>query len=163
MSAEFPVEWADVEATPWKADVGEELIGETIIAAWDIDGLYDTDDEPGIFISYSRDLVPPSSLMDSRAEHRRRTCDSGETGNFNGDGLEGVYGLWAGCGSGAVTMDIHLTIRSGVTLALFIRIKDQAELPAAEQILRSIKLAYPTDFDSTGRNLPPGRDLSDLS
>jgi hypothetical protein len=153
---DFPTDWQDVETTNWLADRVDvdEVIGETVIAAHEVDDLYDTDDAPGAFIAYSQSVLPLTEVMDIRVEQRSRICRSGGVGDFNGDGFTGMYGLWSGCGAGSITLDLVVTAPRGGTINLFLRLSSKSELPAAERILSSLRVQYPSDSGAPTRAAP---------
>lgn len=141
VSAKVPIEWDDVRSPAWEADEADYPVGAAIFAAENALDLGGSDDAPGAFIGASPFDLPPDVLIRFSEEKRTRACNSGATGPIEGNGMEGFYSLWEGCGTGSVVLDLAVVEESTNTaLVVFVRLADRGEIAAALEILNTVAI-----------------------
>ena len=92
---EVPVEWADTDGAPWE-DEGE-ILGASLAASSNLEGLYDTYDTPGVLLLASEGLA--GSDMNELADTFDFTEDCTYDGrsDYEDPVYAGVYDLYVDC------------------------------------------------------------------
>jgi len=155
VSIDAPIAWKDIETTAWLDDRDRPL-GAAVIAAENVDDLYEPSNTPGIFLGASPSTVNPSRLLDAREARRKRHCAHEGSGQFDGDGFEGGYALWSQCDDDdTLVLDLAANRKSGPgTAIIYLRIGSAADLDAASRVLQSVRIDLESVIDRIGYKAP---------
>lgn len=129
-----PVEWAQVDGSPWELEGA--VIGESLTAAPDIDGLFNRWDTPGVFFGTTEQFNSNiDELLDS-LDYRENCTYEGRSPYEDGI-YTGQYDLWSDCGNvntRVLVMAAQPADNSHVALVL-VQMVSEADLAATDQVL----------------------------
>lgn len=129
-----PAEWSQVDGSPWEFE--GKVIGQSLTAAPDIDGLFNRWDTPGVFFG-------TAEQFDGNIDGLLDSLDYWENCTYEGrspyqDGVyTGQYDLWTGCGSvnsRVLVMAAQPADGSHVALVM-VHMVSEADQAATDQIL----------------------------
>lgn len=103
---EVPVEWDDIDGTPW--EMAEGLIGPSIVASSNLDAFYETWETPGVFFGAVRmpeEGIDEQEVLDSMSFDEE--CVYDDRYNYSDALYTGLYDLYTDCnGSDASLVNI---------------------------------------------------------
>ena len=139
----IPTAWNEVSGEPWYD--GDDLIGSSIIAAADIDGFFNTYNEPGVFFGVSDDVARLAGyiqLLDVYRESFIGDCTLDGRYSYEDSAFLGSYDIFKNCGGSTGSTIIVLAARPQVNQTSFlatvmVQILTDADLVALDEILRT--------------------------
>lgn len=129
-----PEEWSQVDGSPWELE--GEVIGESLTAAPDIDGLFNRWDTPGAFFGATEQFDRSvDELLDSL--DYRESCTYEGRSPYEDEVYTGQYDLWSDCGSvNARVLVVAAQPADGSHVALvLVQMVSEADLAATDQVL----------------------------
>ncbi|GAB4263116.1 MAG: hypothetical protein Kow0080_01120 [Candidatus Promineifilaceae bacterium] len=142
MSMNVPAEWVQVDGSPWELD--GEVIGLSLTAAPDINGMLNGWTVPGVFFGATDQFadLTVDQLLDGFDYSGQ--CSYNGRSPYQDDFYTGQYDFWYDCGSNNAMLLVVATQPNdgGSYLALLlIQIVTETDLEAADQILNSFYVA----------------------
>ena len=140
---QIPTTWTDVSGGGWYID--DELVGNTIIAAPDLDDFYNTWDTPGVFFGASAvllDRMDPGDLLDPTGFSDECTYD--DRYDYEDAIYTGAYDVWLNCGgsdTGFVELEAYPASEDFVVLVQ-IQVVSDADLEALDTILATFDVVF---------------------
>ncbi len=129
-----PEEWSQVDGSPWELE--GKVIGQSLTAAPDIDGLFNRWDTPGAFFGAAEQFDGSvDELLDSL--DYRESCTYEGRSPYEDGTYTGQYDLWSDCGNGntrVLVVAAQPADGSHVALVL-VHMVSEADQSAADQVL----------------------------
>ncbi len=139
---QIPTSWSDVSGGAWI--VNDETVGNTIIAAPNIDDFYNSWDTPGVFFGASEvllDITDPGDLLDPTGFADECTYD--DRYDYEDPVYTGAYDLWLNCG-GTDTAFVELEAyppNEEFVVFVQIQIVTEADFEALDTILATFDVS----------------------
>lgn len=135
-----PVEWGEVDGSPLEVD--GEVMGATISAAANLEDMYNTWSEPGVFLAASSAIIEqfdPASLLDLDKEDYSQECSYEGRSDYQDSAYTGFYDHFTDCGSsGATFINLAAAPESNEFLILVqVQLVSEADVEALDTILNS--------------------------
>ncbi|MFO7537940.1 MAG: trypsin-like peptidase domain-containing protein [Chloroflexota bacterium] len=136
LSVEIPVDWADVDGSPWTLE--GEVIGLSVTAAPNINDFNNSWTTPGVFFGASEEFVLPTNELLDLFDFAD-SCQYSGRDSYEDPVYAGVYDLWADCGgTGSLLVVVVVEPADGsYTAFVLVQVVSDADLDALDRILDS--------------------------
>jgi serine protease Do len=136
LSVEIPVDWGDVDGSPWTLD--GDVIGLSVTAAPNINNFNNSWTTPGVFFGASDEFVLPTNELLDLFDFGD-SCQYGGRDSYQDPVYAGVYDLWVDCGgTGSLLVVVVVEPADGsYTAVVLVQVVSDADLDALDRILDS--------------------------